>query len=99
MIETNKKFQILWGCYYRQLQKSDNPAHNADAANMLYLLKYAYDKYGYFIDLTDLPDPNVTRNTKKELYLKEDYGDFAGLKLEAYIKPKLRCCPKLHSQD
>ena len=51
---------------------------------MLYLLKYAYDKYGYYIDLTDLPDPNAVKNEKKELYLKGDYGDFARSILQRY---------------
>jgi len=46
--EVNKKYQILWGCYYRMLKKGP------DGKNMLDLLRYAYDNYGYFVDLTDL---------------------------------------------
>ena len=45
--EVGKKFQMLWGTYYRLFQKVSAFKHFAE--EMEYLMKYCYDKYDFII--------------------------------------------------
>ncbi|MBP7215934.1 MAG: FAD-dependent oxidoreductase, partial [Candidatus Omnitrophica bacterium] len=71
--EVGKKFQILWGYYYRQNATKDL------GKDVVSILKYFYDRYdGFLIDLTDIPNVNGVFHSVLQHYRPGDNPAAAG---------------------